>query len=130
MGSQSAKGNRLSSHTVLRQAAGGLLPVWSAPTFRLLTLGGRPHALDGQDRAGWHQSHGCVAAGYVDDRRENGSGEEAVMQREILSKRQVDLNFTRSDAQKPGAHGLHEREAAEAAAYAWKRFPGRRGNTR
>src|SRR5205823_4419653 len=50
--------------------------------------------LDGQDRgAGWHQSHGRVAASYVDNRRDNGSGEEAVMLREILSKRQVDLNF-------------------------------------
>ena len=36
--------------------------------------------LDGQDRgAGWHQSHGRVAASYVDNRRDNGSGEEAVM---------------------------------------------------
>src|SRR3989454_2403450 len=64
-----------------------------------------------------HQRHCRVSARNVDDRREHGAGEVPVMLREIVSKRQVDLDLTGSDTVKSRADGSHQREIVEAPTY-------------
>lgn len=64
---------------------------------------------DRQDRcARRHQRHRRVAASDIDDRREHGSGDVAVMLREIIPKRQVDFDLTGSDTLKSRTDSSHQ----------------------